>query len=67
MAQDGKAEMLERSTTRYAANFKSNDPVFVRVGTKTNGYAANVGFKGRDGAILVALIEEDCYVGWTQR
>ena len=67
MARDAKAGMLGRSTASYAANFQSDHPVFVRIGVETNGYAANVAFRGRDGALLIALIEGDCYVGWTQR
>ena len=67
MAKAQKAGMLRRSTKDYAANFAGDAPLFVKVGAATNGYAANVAFKGRDGAILIALIEEDCYVGWTQR
>jgi hypothetical protein len=67
MAADEKTGMLGRSTDEYAAHFQSSEAVFVRVGVETNGYAANVGFKGRDGRTLVALIEADCYIGWTER
>lgn len=67
MAANEKAGMLRRSTHEYAANFESSDAVFVRIGAETNGYAANVGFRGRDGHTLIALIEADCYIGWTQR
>jgi hypothetical protein len=59
--------MLRRSTDEYATNFDVDEADFVRIGTETNGYAANVGFKGRDGRTLIALIEADCYIGWTER
>ena len=59
--------MLQRSTQEYAANFAGSEPLFVKLGSETNGYAANVGFRGRDGTTLIALVEEDCYVGWTSR
>jgi hypothetical protein len=67
LAREQKAGMLQRSTREYAANFASDAPAFVKLGAETNGYVANVGFKGRDGQTLVALIEGDCYVGWTYR
>ncbi len=67
MAASEKARMLAGSTDEYVANFESSDADFVRIGTETNGYAANVGFLGRDGRTLVALIEADCYIGWTER
>jgi len=66
MARDAKAGMLSRSTDRYAANFPSDAPEFVRVDPEAGGHAASVGFKGRDGTILIALIDTDCYVGWTE-
>lgn len=65
MAADAKSAMLRRSTDEFATNFDVGEADFVRIGTETNGYAANVGFKGRDGRTLVALIEADCYIGWT--
>jgi len=65
MATGAKAGMLRRSTAKEAANYRSDEPAFVRIGAETNGYAANVGFPGRDGTTLVALIEGDCYIGWT--
>jgi hypothetical protein len=66
MARDAKVGMLSRSTDRYAANFPSDAPVFVRVGAAANGHAATVGFRGRNGTVLIALIDTDCYVGWTE-
>lgn len=66
-AREAKDGMLERSLKDYAANFPSDEPVFVKIGNETAGFAANVGFKGRDGTTLIALIYGDCYVGWTER
>ena len=60
-----KDAMLRRSTKAYASNFAADRPTFVKIGSETNGYVANVAFRGRDGKELIALIEEDCYVGWT--
>ena len=59
--------MLRRSRSDYAANYDSEKVTLVRIGAETNGYAANVGFEGKDGRMLIALIEADCYVGWTER
>lgn len=67
MAANERVGMLQRSTHGYAANFENGEVVFVRVGAETNGYVANVGFNGRDGRTLIALIEADCYIGWTER
>ena len=64
MAVREKAGKLSRSTAGYAANFKSNEVVDVR--TNAEGYAARVAFKGKDGWTLVALVQDDCYVGWTE-
>lgn len=58
--------MLRRSTTAYASNFDIETAEFVRIDKETNGYVANVGFKGHDGRTLVALIHADCYIGWTE-
>lgn len=33
------------------------------IGVETNGYAINVGFSGKDGHKLIALIEGDCSSG----
>ena len=65
MALSEKAGMLGRSTEEESANFASNAILTVRL--RHNGYAAKVEFKGNDGRTLVALIEDDCYVGWTSR
>ena len=58
-----KARMLARSTDDYAVNFASNDIIETRM--NDNGYVAKVSFRGKDGSTLMALIEGDCYVGWT--
>lgn len=57
-----KRGMLGRSVQSYRDNFAADDADVARDST---GYVAKVGFKGKDGTILVALIDEDCYVGWT--
>jgi hypothetical protein len=67
MARNEKREMLTRSTQAYRENFASDAVAAVRIGPQTNGYAANVEFAGRNGERLIALIEDDCYVGWTGR
>jgi hypothetical protein len=64
MAVREKAGMLSRSRAGYAANFESDEVVNVR--TNAEGYAAKVAFKGRDGWTLVALVGDDCNVGWTE-
>lgn len=66
IAEDAKLVMLRRSTAAYASNFDIETAEFVRIDKETNGYVANVGFKGRDGRTLVALIHADCYIGWTE-
>lgn len=63
MAVREKAGKLSKSTPGYAANFESDEVVDVR--TNIEGHAAKVGFKGRDGWTLVALVGDDCAVAWT--
>jgi len=58
-----KAGKLSKSTPGYAANFESDEVVDVR--TNVEGNAAKVGFKGKDGWTLVALVGNDCAVAWT--
>ena len=65
MAAAQKVGMLRRSTHEYAANFESSEAAFVEL--NDGGYAAKVGFRGRDGRTLIALLEADCYIGWTAR
>ena len=67
MARDEMRGMLQRSTRDYQANYANDQAVAVRIGPQTNGYAANVEFRGRDGDTLIALIHDDCYTGWTER
>lgn len=54
--------MLERSVRSERDNFATDVP---EVAKDSTGYVAKVGFKGIDGSTLIALIDEDCYVGWT--
>ena len=63
MAVDQKHRMLARSLPSDALNFASD----VALPAEGHGYAGVVGFKGKDGRTLIALIEEDCYVGWSER
>jgi hypothetical protein len=65
MAKRAKADMLSRSIATYAANFGSDEATQVLL--DDGGYAAKVAFKGRDGWSLIALIDTDCYLGWTKR
>lgn len=58
-----KARMLARSTSEYAGNFASSDIIETRMNAE--GYVGKVTFRGRDGSTLMALVEDDCYVGWT--
>ena len=67
MAQESKTGMLRRSTAEEAAKFASDKPVSVKIGSETNGYAADVTFRGRDGTTLIALIDDACHVDWTER
>ena len=64
LAIERKNQMLARSAISYRANFASGASTLA---TDLNGYVAKVYFRGRDGRTLIALIDEDCYVGWTQR
>ena len=64
MAVREKAGKVSRSTAAYAANFESDEVVDVR--TNAEGYAATIAFMGKDGWTLVALVEDDCYVRWTE-
>lgn len=54
--------MLGRSVQSERDNFADD---VAHVAEDSTGYVAKVGFKGKDGRTLVALIDEDCYVGWT--
>ena len=55
--------MLSRSTGADQRTFESNAATDVRL--KAEGYAAKVSFPGLEGKRLIALIDDDCYVGWT--
>ncbi|MCF8506848.1 MAG: hypothetical protein K9G59_18215 [Caulobacter sp.] len=64
MARNAKRGMLSRSTVIDQRTFESDKVAEVR--TKAEGYAAKVTFTGLGGARLTALIEDDCYLGWTE-
>jgi hypothetical protein len=63
LAKEQKQGMLSRSTAIYRDNFASD----TALPAEGHGYAGVVGFKGKDGRTLVGLIDDDCYVGWTER
>ena len=62
MAVTEKRSMLNRSTDEFRRNFASE---VAKVREDTNGYAAKIEFAGEDRRSLVALIDDDCYIGWT--
>lgn len=64
MARQAKSGMLSRSTKADQQTYGSDRIEEVR--TKAEGYAAKVTFAGSGGARLTALIEDDCYIGWTE-
>jgi len=64
LAQEQKRGMLSRSVGAEQQNFASN---VATVADDPTGYVAKVSFTGKDGVELVALIDEDCYVGWSER
>lgn len=63
LAIEQKRRMLGRSVRSERDNFATDVP---RVAEDNTGYVAKIGFKGKDGRTLIALIDEDCYVGWTK-
>ncbi|MFO6447424.1 hypothetical protein ACLBKU_09805 [Erythrobacter sp. NE805] len=63
LARKQKKGMLSRSVKAEETNFASDEAT---VADDPTGYAAKVSFQGKDGRSLIALIDEDCYVGWTK-
>ena len=63
LALEQKLGMLSRSFRSEQDNFASNS---AEAFEDTTGYVAKVGFRGKDGRTLIALIDEDCYLGWTK-
>jgi hypothetical protein len=64
MALKAKSGMLSRSTEADQRTFASDK--VEEVGSGAEGYAAKVTFAGLSRARLTALIEDDCYIGWTE-
>lgn len=64
MALKAKSGMLSRSTKADQLRFASNKVEEVR--TQAEGYAAKVTFAGSGASRLIALIDDDCYLGWTE-
>lgn len=62
LAVEQKRGMLGRSVQSERDNFADD---VAHVAQDSTGCVAKVGFKGEDGRTLGALIDEDCYVGWT--
>lgn len=56
--------MLSRSVEAERQTYASDK--VKEVLTNAEGYAAKVTFVGLGGARLTALIEDDCYIGWTE-
>ena len=63
LATEQKMGMLSRSTQAYRDNFNSDT---AQLADDPTGYVAKVYFKGDDGRTLIALIDSDCYVGWSE-
>lgn len=66
IADAAKQGMLSRSLSSVERNFTAS-PAHVEALNDGRGYGAQVAYRGNDGQTLIALIHEDCYVGWTQR
>lgn len=56
--------MLSRSTDAVENNFADSSAHLMALNVG-KGFGAEVAYKGRDGGTLLALIHEDCYVGWS--
>jgi len=63
MALAAKRGMLSRSVIDRQRTFESDATSDIRL--REGGYAAIVTFPGRGAKHLEALIEDDCYVGWS--
>lgn len=64
LAIEQKGQMLERSTQAYRRNFASD---VARLAGDSTGWVAKVYFEGKDGRTLIAMIDTDCYVSWSER
>jgi hypothetical protein len=64
IADTAKRGMLSRSADAVEANF-AESAARVEALNDGRGYGAQVAYVGQDGRTFVALIHEDCYVGWT--
>ncbi len=65
IADTAKQSMLSRSTSAVENNFEASSAHVLSM--NDGGFAAEVAYSGRDGKTLIALIHDDCYVGWTSR
>jgi hypothetical protein len=66
MADAAKRHMLSRSRPSDQQNFATSS-AWVDALNDGRGFGAQVAYRGQDGTTMVALIHEDCYVGWTKR
>jgi hypothetical protein len=66
VADVAKQHMLSRSRLSVQQNFATSS-AWVDALNDGRGFGAQVAYRGKDGTTLVALIHEDCYVGWTER
>lgn len=67
MALKAKSGMLSRSIEAEQRTYASDEVEEVEeVRTTAEGYAAKVTFAGLGGARLTALVDDDCYIGWTE-
>lgn len=64
LAVEQKKGMLSRSTKEYRENF-SSDAAWLA--DDSTGWVAKVNFKGNNGVTLIAMIDEDCYISWSER
>ena len=64
LATEQKMTMLNHSTEAYRDNFNSDT---AQLADDPTGYVAKIYFKGDNGRTLVALIDHDCNVGWSER
>lgn len=66
LADAAKRHMLSRSVPSVQQNFAASS-AWVEALNDGRGFGAQVAYRGKDGTTRIALIHEDCYVGWTER
>jgi hypothetical protein len=63
LARADKRRMLSRSLPSEQKIYAGD----IMAPAEGHGYAGVIGFRGTDGTTLVALIDDDCYVSWSQQ